>query len=127
MEPLVKAAVFYARLKNWHAVPGGEILASSEPWEIDRLFFPHCKMEPTWGSNFSFAVDVTDTYARKKEALRAYRSIFSVDEGDELLELYEAEDMHMGRLFGVGYAEVFKAHSPLLVDDLTVFKAGLHG
>jgi LmbE family N-acetylglucosaminyl deacetylase len=127
VEPLVTAAVFYARLQRWADVPGGAALADSQPWEIDRLFFPHCKMEPAWGGNFSFAVDVSETYPRKKEALNLYRSIFNVETGDQLLDLYEAEDMHMGRLFGVAYAEVFKAHSPLLVDDLTVFKAGLHG
>lgn len=127
VEPLVTAAVFYARLGNWDRVPGGEILANTEPWTIERLFFPHCKMEPAWGGNFNFAVDVSDTYERKKQALAEYRSIFAVDEGDQLLNLYEAEDIHMGRLFGVAYAEIFKAHSPLLVDDLTVFKPGLHG
>jgi LmbE family N-acetylglucosaminyl deacetylase len=127
VEPLVTAAVFYARLRNWNRVPGGETLADTQPWIIDRLFFPHCKMEPAWGRNFHFAVDVSETYQRKKRALAEYRSIFEVDQGDQLLELYEAEDMHMGRLFGVAYAEVFKAHSPLLVDDLTVFKPGLHG
>jgi LmbE family N-acetylglucosaminyl deacetylase len=127
VEPLVTAAVFYARLGNWDRVPGGEILATTEPWSIERLFFPHCKMEPAWGGSFNFAVDVSDTYERKKQALAEYRSIFAVDEGDQLLNLYEAEDIHMGRLFGVAYAEIFKAHSPLLVDDLTVFKPGLHG
>jgi LmbE family N-acetylglucosaminyl deacetylase len=126
VEPLVTAAVFYARLKRWGDVPGGEALADSEPWIVERLFFPHCKMEPAWGGNFHFAVDVSDTYARKKKALDIYRAIFSVETGDRLLDLYEAEDMHMGRLFGVAYAEVFKAHSPLLVDDLAVFKPGLH-
>jgi LmbE family N-acetylglucosaminyl deacetylase len=40
--PLVTAAVFYARLKNWDQVPGGEILADTQPWEIQRLFFLHC-------------------------------------------------------------------------------------
>lgn len=127
VEPLVTAAVFYARLRKWEEVPGGESLAAGEPWEISRLFFPHCKMEPSWGGDFSFAVDVSDTYSRKKEALAVYHSIFDVETGDRLLDLYEAEDLHMGRLFGVAYAEVFKAHSPLLVDDLTVFKPGLHG
>lgn len=127
VEPLVTAAVFYARLKQWQRVPGGEKLAGSDPWEIERLFFPHCKMEPAWGDSFSFAVDVSDTYERKKEALAVYQSIFTVEEGDRLLSLYEAEDVHMGRIFGVAYAEVFKAHSPLLVDDLTLFKPGLHG
>jgi LmbE family N-acetylglucosaminyl deacetylase len=127
VEPLVTAAVFYARLKNWDRVPGGGMLADTKPWIIERLYFPHCKMEPAWGQSFDFAVDVSGTYERKKRALAVYRSIFEVEEGDQLLELYEAEDMHMGRLFGVAYAEIFKAHSPLLIDDLTVFKPGLHG
>jgi LmbE family N-acetylglucosaminyl deacetylase len=124
--PLVTAAVFYARLGNWDQVPGGEVLAGTDPWVVERLFFPHCKMEPAWGASFDFAVDVSETYRRKQQALAEYRSIFEVEEGDQLLELYEAEDTHMGRLFGVAYAEIFKAHSPLLVDDLTVFKPGLH-
>lgn len=126
IEPLVTAAVFYARLKNWARVPGGDALNDTEPWIVERLFFPHCKMEPAWGESFHFAVDVSDTYQRKKAALEQYRSIFEVETSDRLLDLYEAEDMHMGRLFGVGYAEIFKAHSPLLVDDLTIFKPGLH-
>ncbi len=126
VNPLVTAGVFYARLKNWERVPGGEILADSEPWEIQRLFFPHCKMEPSWG-DFAFAVDVSGTYALKKKALNEYASIFTVQSGDQLLELYEAEDAHMGRLFGVAYAEVFKSHSPLLVSDPTVFLPGIHG
>jgi len=124
--PLVTAAVFYARLKNWNRVPGGEILVDTEPWEIQRLFFPHCKMEPAWG-DFAFAVDVSEAYALKKKALAEYSSIFTPDTGDQLLELYEAEDAHMGRLFGVAYAEVFKSHSPLLVMDPTVFLPGIHG
>lgn len=127
VEPLVTAAVFYARLQNWDRVAGGEALADTEPWVVERLFFPHCKMEPAWGSSFDFAVDVSQTYERKKQALAEYRSIFEVETSDQLLELYEAEDIHMGRLFGVSYAEIFKAHSPLLIDDLTVFKPGLHG
>ncbi len=126
MDPLVKAAVFYARLKNWDRVPGGEMLANTTPWEIERLFFPHCKMEPSWGE-FAFAVDVSGTYPLKKKALAQYSSIFKVDQGDELLELYEAEDAHMGRLFGIAYAEVFKSHTPLMVADPTVFLPGIHG
>jgi LmbE family N-acetylglucosaminyl deacetylase len=125
MEPILTAAVFYARLKNWGRVPGGEALAESEPWEIERLFFPHCKMEPAWGS-FDFAVDVSDTYAIKKKALDQYRSIFK-PEGDQLLALYEAEDLHMGRLVGAQYAEVFKSRAPLVVEDPTVFKPAPHG
>ncbi|HVB64253.1 MAG TPA: PIG-L family deacetylase [Nitrolancea sp.] len=125
MEPIARAAVFYARLKHWDRVPGGEALNGTEPWEVDRLFFPHCKLEPTWG-DFAFAVDVSDTYDVKQRALAEYRSIFRVEDGDQLLQLYEAEDAHMGRLFGVSYAEIFRSHSPLIVDDPTVFLRGIH-
>ncbi len=124
--PLVQAAVFYARLANWDRVPGGEALATTAPWKVERLFFPHCKMEPAWGDAFAFAVDVSATYARKKAALAEYRAIFTVEAGDTLLDLYEAEDQHAGRIFGVAYAETFRAHSPLLIDDLTAIKPGLH-
>lgn len=124
---VVSAAAFYARLDHWERVPGGTILAESEPWAIDRLFFPHCKMEPPWGRDFAFAVDVSATYARKKAALQEYGSIFDVAGSDRLLTLYEAEDAYIGRLFAVAYAEAFKSHSPLLVSSPTVFLPALHG
>lgn len=125
MDSLSRAAVFYARLKHWDRVPGGEVLAGTDPWEVERLFFPHCKLEPLW-SDFAFAVDVSDVYDIKRQAIAEYRSIFKVDEGDQLLELYEAEDAHMGRLIGARYAETFRTHSPLVVDDPTVFLPGVH-
>ena len=58
------------------------------------LFFPHCKMEPAWGRDFAFAVDVSETYAQKQAALMEYGSIFRA-EGDPLLE---------GSLYGRGCA-----------------------
>lgn len=125
MEPIARAAVFYARLSHWDRVPGATMLDDTEPWEVDRLFFPHCKLEPIWGE-FAFAVDVSDVYQIKQRALAEYRSIFKVDDGDRLLQLYEAEDAHMGRLIGVRYAETFRSHSPLAVEDPTVFLRGVH-
>ena len=122
---LVSAAVFYARLDHWDRVPGTATLADSQPWVVERLFFPHCKLEPIWGE-FGFAVDVSDVYEIKQRALAEYRSIFKVDEGDQLLELYEAEDSHMGRLIGARYAETFRSQSPLAVEDPTVFLPGVH-
>jgi len=122
---LTRAAVFLARLGQWERVPGGERLASQAPWAVERLFFPHCKMEPPW-TDFAFAVDVSAVYERKRRALAAYQSIFR-PEGDRLLALYEAEDHYFGRLLGVAYAEIFRSASPLLVEDPTVFMPGLHG
>lgn len=90
MVGLTRAAVFFARLGQWERVPGGELLAGQQPWAIECLFFPHCKMEPPWG-DFAFAVDVSAVYERKRQALAAYQSIFQV-KNDRLLALYEAED-----------------------------------
>lgn len=122
---LTRAAVFLARLGQWERVAGGESLAGQEPWAVDRLFFPHCKMEPPW-AEFAFAVDVSAVYERKRRALAAYESIFQA-EGDRLLALYEAEDQFFGRMLGVAYAEIFRSASPLLVDDPTLFRPGIHG
>ena len=122
---LTRAAVFLARLGQWERVPGGEKLADQEPWAVDRIFFPHCKMEPPW-SEFAFAVDVSDVYSQKRQALAVYESIFR-KENDRLLALYEAEDQFYGRMLGVAYAEIFRSASPLLVADPTVFAPGIHG
>ena len=55
VDSLVSAAVFYARLDRWERVLGGESLATGQPWAVERLFFPHCKMEPPWGRDIAFS------------------------------------------------------------------------
>lgn len=112
-------AVFYARLPKWEEVPGGEALAETEPHEIDRLFFGHCRMEPAL-PRFDFAVDVTATYDAKLEALAAYESVFSGAQ-EQLLERYGAEDRYVGSLVDVQYAEAFRARGPLLVEGPDAF------
>ena len=116
---VVVNAVFYARLPKWNEVPGGESLADTPPHEIERMYFGHCRMEPPW-DRFDFAVDATETYDAKLAALATYESVFSGAQA-ELLDRYSAEDRYVGSLVGVRYAEAFKARSPLLVDDPTVF------
>jgi LmbE family N-acetylglucosaminyl deacetylase len=117
---IVRAAVFLARLGQWSQVPGGEALAGQEPWIVERLFFPHCKMEPPW-SDFAFAVDISAVYDCKRAALAVYQSIFQ-STNDHLLTLYEAEDQYYGRLLGVAYAEIFRSAAPLLVETPAVFR-----
>lgn len=122
---IVVNGVFYARLPKWDHVPEGEVLAGTDPHEIQRLFFGHCRMEPAWTS-FDFAVDVTDVYQRKLEALQAYESVFSGPQAD-LVEKYTAEDRYIGSQVGVRYAEAFKARSPLLVADPEAFAISRFG
>jgi LmbE family N-acetylglucosaminyl deacetylase len=116
---IVVGGVFYARLPRWEQIADGELLAGTDPHEIERLFFGHCRMEPAWPS-FDFAVDVTAVYERKVEALSAYASVFSGAQAD-LVDKYTAEDRYVGSLVGVRYAEAFKARSPLIVADPEAF------
>jgi len=122
---IVVNGVFYARLPKWDSIPEGEALANTEPHEIERLFFGHCRMELAWPA-FDFAVDVTEAYSRKLEALTAYESVFGGSQA-ELLEKYTAEDRYVGSLVGVRYAEAFKTRSPLLVADPEVFARSRFG
>ena len=116
---IVMNGVFYARLTKWGEIPGGECLKDSEPHEIQRLFFGHCRMEPAW-DRFDFAVDVSDVYDLKLSALSAYESVFSGEQAT-LLDKYHAEDRYVGSLVGVQFAEAFRSRSPLLVDSPEVF------
>ncbi len=116
---IVTNGVFYARLPKWDEVAGGELLKGTQPHEIERLFFGHCRMEPAW-ERFDFAVDVSGVYDLKIAAIRVYESVFSGAQA-ALLEKYSAEDRYIGSLVGVKYAEAFRSRSPLLVELPDVF------
>ena len=117
---IVVNGVFYARLPKWDEVKGvPAALEGTEPHEIDRLFFAHCRMEPAW-SSADFTVDISDWFERKQAAIAAYTSVFRGDQA-RLVERYAAEDQYFGSLLAVRYAEPFQARSPLLVSDPTVF------
>jgi bacillithiol biosynthesis deacetylase BshB1 len=117
---IVVNGVFYARLPKWEEIPSGEALKDTDPHEIERLFFGHCRMESAW-ERFDFAVDVSDVYDAKMAAIRAYESVFSGDQAT-LLDKYNAEDRYVGSLVGVKYAEAFRSRTPLLVDAPDVFR-----
>jgi LmbE family N-acetylglucosaminyl deacetylase len=122
---IVVHGVFYARLPKWDEVTGGDALEGTEPHEIERLFFGHCRMEPPW-NGFDFAVDVSEVYAQKMAAITVYESVFSGDQAT-LVDKYSAEDRYVGSLVGVQYAEAFKARSPLLVESPAVFARARFG
>lgn len=43
---IVVNGIFYARLPKWDEISEAEGLDGTEPHEIQRLFFGHCRMEP---------------------------------------------------------------------------------
>ena len=117
---VVVNGVFYARMPNWERTDGGEVLAGTEPHEIDRLFFARCRMERPW-TQFDFAVDVSAVYERKLAAIGAYESVFQGEQAS-LVDRYRAEDQYVGSLVGVRFAEPFRARTPLLVDSPLAFQ-----
>jgi bacillithiol biosynthesis deacetylase BshB1 len=122
---IAEGAVFYARLPKWEDVPAGEILEDTQPWEIDRLLYYYCRMEPAW-NRFDFVMNVSEYYEKKIQAISVYESIFA-DKQAAMIQRVENADRHFGNLVGVKYAEIFRCRSPLIIDDLSSIGTTLFG
>jgi len=122
---IVTNGIYYARLPKWDELAGSTRLADTEPHEIDRLIFGHCRMEPPW-QGFDFAVDISAVHDIKRAAMHVYDSVFSGLQAS-LLGTYDAEDRYVGSLVGVSYAEAFKARSRLLVESPDIFTRARFG
>lgn len=111
---LVREAVFNAKLRN--------LLPEAEPWTVERLlfYFINDTVRP------DIAVDVSEHYDQKRNALLAYRSQFMFAGTDQVrtplnqgyLEHVEARDRVMGQQYLVRYAEGFVSAVPYLLDRL---------
>ena len=75
----------------------------------------------------SFAVDVSEYYQRKRDALACHRSQFAPAETSKVetrltsprfRQLIESRDAHLGALTGVAFAEGIIVKEPLLRDSL---------
>jgi bacillithiol biosynthesis deacetylase BshB1 len=112
-------ACFVAGLKNY-SLPG----QAFRPFKIVYAA-AYDEVRPT------FAVDITDQYAQRKEAIYAYASQFRPPEQerqsrvaiplDDLEDRMSLQAMHYGRMIGVKYAEGFVVKEVMRVDDLIKF------
>lgn len=119
---LVQAAAFLAGVRGFFPELG-------EPHRPQLLLAypgPRQLGEPT------LVVDITEHYARKREALACYRSQFSPEGGHPtqlasgfFLEAIEGRDRAFGNLIGVPLAEGFFALSPLSGRALAAFLKGV--
>lgn len=106
---LIEEAVFNAKLRNY--------MKSMPPVQVEQLFYYYINdME-----NVSLAMDVSEVYERKRMALRAYRSQFGLNAGEETvetpltngyLERVEARDYLLAQGRGWSYAEGFALKRP---------------
>jgi len=91
--------------------------------------------EPEWicyyfindSAPVSFAIDVSEHYQRKRDALACHRSQFAPSEAASVetrltsprfLQMIESRDAHLGALTGVEFAEGIVIKEPLLRDTL---------
>ena len=111
---ITDAAVFYARLTKWDPHFDGLPVHS-----IRRLVWYHLALQsltfPEGGGHF--VVDVSDVYAIKLEAVRAYATQFPPSK-DRVYRLVEGQNLFYGSSAGFTYGELFISASTLGVQDL---------
>ncbi|HEY0702806.1 MAG TPA: bacillithiol biosynthesis deacetylase BshB1 [Candidatus Acidoferrales bacterium] len=110
-------ACFIAGLKNYAGLQG-------EAYRPFKILYAAAYED----ARPNFAVDITDFYERRREAILVYTSQFDPpqkDRGgkvfmplDELEERMSLQAQHFGRMIGVKYAEGYLAKEILAVDDV---------
>jgi len=107
---LADKAVFFAKLKK--------IQTRHEVHQVGMVvyYMLHESFDP------SFVVDVTESYGKKLEAIKAYNSQMGLMLGVEgLLRSVELRDQFYGSKVGVKFCEPFFCHTPLKIDDPVAF------
>jgi N-acetylglucosamine malate deacetylase 1 len=116
---LLRRAVFRSGLRRFH-VPGAEGL---ESWRPDWVCFYFINDS----SPVSFAIDVSEHYQRKRDALACHRTQFTPEgtsrvdtrlTSSRFQQLIESRDAHLGALAGVAFAEGIVVKEPLLRESL---------
>lgn len=111
--PLIEDARFAAKLSKID-LPG----APHYPERIIYYYCSHLQMVP----QPSFVLDVSASYDKKREALRAYQSQFYIGRGDDagkVVATVEARDRFFGTRINRPYGEPFFVHEPVGLRDLT--------
>jgi len=107
---LADKAVFLAKLKKVQTGHDAHRVRIVAYYMLRKSFDP------------SFIVDVTESYEKKLEAIKAYKSQMGLMLGMEgLLKSIELRDQLYGSKIGVKYGEPFLCDTPLKIDDLVVF------
>lgn len=117
---LIADACFLAGLRKIETEWEGQ---AQEPWRPKRVFhmIQDRALEPT------FAVDITDTFEQKMEAIKCYTSQFHNPESDEpltyistgnFIETIRSRDSLCGKRIGAQYAEGFVCENLPGIDDL---------
>ncbi len=111
----VDAAIFISRLTRWEFR-----YANTQPWRIPMIIYYETGRERVPSDMFAsvFVVDVTVTFSRKIEALKAYESQFRYNpRGLSIVDWVNAHGKYWGAKIGAQYGEVFYSPSWIKIDD----------
>jgi LmbE family N-acetylglucosaminyl deacetylase len=111
---ITDAAVFYSRLTKWD-----EQFEHLPVHSVRRLVWYPLSFQslslPDAGGHF--VVDVSDTFAIKLEAIRAYKTQFPPSK-DRVFRLVESQNAFYGLRAGFTHGELFLSAATLGVEDL---------
>ena len=107
---LARKAAFFATLEKIETDHDAYTVGAVAYYMLHKPFVP------------SFVVDVTKSYRRKLEAIKAYKSQMKLMLGIEgLLKSVKLRDQLYGSKIGVKHGEPFFCDTPLKIDDPVVF------
>ncbi|HEX6986688.1 MAG TPA: LmbE family protein, partial [Planctomycetaceae bacterium] len=111
---ITDAAVFYSRLTKWDDRFDGLPVHSIRRLVWYPLGYQSLAI-PEGGGHF--VVDVSDTFALKLEAIRAYKTQFPPSK-DRVFRLVEGQNAFYGASAGFAHGELFVSATTLGVEDL---------
>jgi bacillithiol biosynthesis deacetylase BshB1 len=120
---LIEAARFYSQLTKWDERFGG-----LPPYRVPHLVyvpFPFDAEQRLWQG--SFIIDISDTFAKKVEAIRCYESQFDGERFEKVQHFLGGQNASTGARCGFRYGEFFALPVPVGADNLVTLVKGSKG
>ena len=111
---LAEGSRFYSQLTRWDDRFGG-----TTPYRVPHLVyapFPFDAEQRNWHS--TFIIDITDTFAQKMAAIRAYGSQFDPERFEKVRHFVSGAGAFVGAKCGFMYGEMFALPQPVGAEDL---------
>ena len=120
---IAEAARFHSQLTKWD-----ERFDGTAPYRVPHLVyapFPSDAEDRRWHS--TFVIDISDTFAQKLEAVKAYESQFDVTRFEKVQHYISCANGYVGARCGFMYGELFALPHPVGGSDLFALVNGGKG
>lgn len=117
---IAEAARFYSQLTKWD-----DRFDHTEPYRVPHLVyapFPFDAEQRHWHT--TFVINITSTFERKLESVRAYESQFDAERFGRVRHFVGAANAMTGARCGFAYGEMFALPNPVGAEDLVTLVEG---